>query len=153
MSTAQSQVHVAVGSRYENIELVQLIVEESLARLQLTDKEAADIALAVREAVANAIEHGNRQDPHKQVRVEVDVTGDQVVIRIADEGVGFNPQNVRDPRAPENLLRPDGRGILFMRAFMDEIDYTFRGDGGTIVTLRKRVGEPSPVLNEEDESE
>ncbi len=137
---------MAVGSRFENIELVQVVIAESLTRLQLADEVSEDIALAVREAVANAIKHGNRQDPDKRVEVEVRLDGAEVEIRVTDEGEGFNPQGVRDPLANENLLRPGGRGILFMKEFMDDIDYTFLDQGGTVVTLRKRLsgsGEPT----------
>ena len=150
MGATDQQVQMAVGSRFENIELVQLMVRESLTRLHLSDKDAGDIGLAVREAVANAIEHGNRKDPDKQVRIDVTVSGQEVEIRIADEGDGFNIQKIPDPRAAENLLRPDGRGILFMKTFMDEIDYTFYGEGGTVVTLRKRVGQDPADLTEEE---
>ncbi len=139
MSSIERQVHMEVGSNYENIELVQLVVAESLARLELTEKDSGDISLAVREAVANAIKHGNRADPGKRVEVEVAVRGRDVVIRVTDEGKGFNPHQVPDPLEPQNLLRPNGRGILFMQRFMDEIDYTFRDDGGTVVTLRKHI--------------
>jgi serine/threonine-protein kinase RsbW len=130
---------MVVGSRFENIELVQMVVAESLNRLSLSDDVSDDIALAVREAVANAIKHGNRQDPRKRVEIEVRVGGVEVEIRITDEGKGFDPQGLPDPLAPENLMRPNGRGILFMQRFMDDIEYTFLSEGGTVVTLRKRI--------------
>ena len=152
MSAHDAQVHLAMGSSYENIELVQIVVAESLARLDLTERDSGGIALAVREAVANAIKHGNQADPSKRVEVEVEVKHDhrQVVIRVTDQGSGFDPTEVKDPLAPENLLRPNGRGLLFMQEYMDEIDYTFLAGGGTRVTLRKRLDEPSPEETKEE---
>ena len=100
------------------------------------------VDLAVREALANAIKHGNPQNPDKQVHVDLAVEGDELVIRVEDEGVGFDPGQLRDPLAPENLLRPNGRGIFYMRSFMDDINYGSGPGGGTMVTLRKRVTGP-----------
>ena len=104
MASHDAQVHLAMGSSYENIELVQIVVAESLARLELPERDSGGIALAVREAVANAIKHGNRADPAKRVEVEVVVKRDhsQVVIRVTDQGTGFDPTAVKDPLAPAN---------------------------------------------------
>ena len=140
---------MAMGSSYENIELVQIVVSESLARLELGEKDSGGIALAVREAVANAIKHGNRADPSKQVEVEVAVGDTEVEIKVTDQGSGFDPRKVKDPLAPENLMRPNGRGLFFMHNFMDEIDYTFLAEGGTRVTLRKRLELPDEETNKE----
>src|SRR4029077_11648124 len=84
------------------------------------------VDIAVREAVANAIKHGNRQDPGKKVRVDADMEGADLVIRGEDEGLGFDPSDLGDPLAPAILLKPNGRGIFYMRSFMDDIEYTPR---------------------------
>jgi serine/threonine-protein kinase RsbW len=93
----------------------------------------------VREAVANAIKHGNRLDPAKRVEVEVAIDGGFVEIRVSDEGQGFDPAAVRDPLAPENLFRTNGRGIFYMRRFMDEVSYDAAASGGTSVRMRRRI--------------
>src|SRR5690606_23784796 len=113
---------LAVASRFENIELVQAVVDDLLGRLGLDEEERHWIGLAVREAVANAIKHGNAGDPTKQVEVEVGLESGQVVVTVRDEGGGFDPGLVADPLAPENLLRPGGRGIFYMRSLMDAVD-------------------------------
>jgi len=150
MSDEQS-FHLAIGSRFENIELVQLVLKDSLDRLGLDDDNRHWIDVAVREAVANAIKHGNLQDPEKQVQVDLAIEGDTLVIRVQDEGRGFDPAVLEDPLAPENLLKPNGRGIFYMKSFMDDIQYGVRPGGGTVVTLRKRLarlaGSPSPNAN------
>jgi serine/threonine-protein kinase RsbW len=139
MASRELEVHLVIGSRFENIELAQVVIDDSLKRLDFNDDARYWIGIAVREAVANAIKHGNRQDPGKQVEVEVAVEAEDVVIRIQDEGAGFDPEQVADPLATENLLRPDGRGIFYMKKFMDGIDYRALPHGGTEVTMRKRL--------------
>ncbi len=131
--------HLAIGSRFENIELVQVVLRDSLERLGMEEDARHWVDVAVREALANAIKHGNQQNPSKQVRVDLVVEGEEVVIRVEDEGMGFDPSLLGDPLAPENLLRPNGRGIFYMKSFMDQIEYGAGPGGGTMVTLRKRL--------------
>jgi serine/threonine-protein kinase RsbW len=134
--------HLAVGSRFENIELVQVVLRDCLQRIGMDEDTQHWVDVAVREALANAIKHGNLQDPAKQVHVDLAVEGSDLVIRVEDEGVGFDPSLLGDPLAPENLLRPNGRGIFYMRSFMDDITYGSGPGGGTMVTLRKRFTGP-----------
>jgi serine/threonine-protein kinase RsbW len=135
----EQRFHLAVGSRFENIELVQVVLRDSLERLGMEEDARHWVDVAVREALANAIKHGNEQNPSKQVHVDFAVEGEELVIRVEDEGVGFDPELLGDPLAPENLLRPNGRGIFYMKSFMDEIEYSAGPGGGTMVTLRKRL--------------
>ena len=109
--------------------------------------------LAVREAVANANKHGNGQDPSKRVDIDLAVEGDAVVIRVEDQGEGFNPDAVHDPLAPENRFKRDGRGIFYMKKFMDSIDYGFRPGGGTVLTLRKRLGKSAKSDSSKEEGQ
>jgi len=134
--------HLDVGSRFQNIELVQTVLKTTLTDLGVEEDARHWIDVAVREAVANAIKHGNEQNPDKQVHVDLLVEGDELVIRIEDEGPGFDPSSVQDPLDPANLVRPNGRGIFFMRSFMDDIQYSLRPEGGTVVTMRKRLAGP-----------
>ena len=131
--------HLAIGSRFENIELVQVVLRDCLERLGMEEDARHWVDLAVREALANAIKHGNEENPSKQVHVDLEVEGEEVVIRVEDEGTGFDPAQVGDPLARENILKTNGRGILFMEKFMDEIQYGAGPGGGTMVTLRKRL--------------
>jgi serine/threonine-protein kinase RsbW len=94
------------------------------------------IELALREALANAVLHGNREDAEKKVHVRCECEeGLGVSLVVRDEGPGFDPGQVPDPLAPENLGAEHGRGILLMKQFMDEIHYE---RGGTEVHMRKR---------------
>ncbi|MCP4202488.1 MAG: ATP-binding protein [bacterium] len=144
------QVELSIQSRVENLELVQMVLEETMVHLDVEGRVSYEVGMAVREAVANAIEHGNRSAPEKKVQVALDLLPGELVIKVRDEGDGFDPDGVSDPRAPVNLLRPGGRGILFMKEFMDEIDYTFGLNGGTEVTLRKQVRGAAGSTDEEE---
>ncbi len=134
--------HLDLGSRFENIELAQIVLKDTLDQLGVEEDVREGIDLAVREAVANAIKHGNKQDPDKQVHVDLLLEGDELIIRIADEGAGFDPSAVPDPLAPENILRTNGRGILFMRKSVDDVQFSVQPEGGTVVTMRKRLAGP-----------
>jgi serine/threonine-protein kinase RsbW len=153
VSRPECQFHLALASRFENIELVQVVLDESLRRLACDDDTRYWVGIAVREAVANAIKHGNHLDPGKQVEIDLRVEGEDLIISVLDEGNGFDPDRVADPLEPENLLKPDGRGIFYMGKFMDGVEYRFRDGGGTEVTLRKRItsGVAIPERNQEGE--
>ncbi len=92
--------------------------------------EAAVFALklAVEEGLNNAIRHGNGFDPKKKVRIEFDIDEHRAVVTITDDGAGFNPAVVPDPTADENIEKPCGRGIMLMRVYMDEVEYSVRGN-------------------------
>jgi serine/threonine-protein kinase RsbW len=87
-----------------------------------------NLRVSVAEALANAMIYGNGRDPEKRVRVEVDLTPEQVALVVRDEGDGFDPRDVPDPTLPENLERTGGRGIFLIRELMDEVDYTGCGN-------------------------
>lgn len=104
------------------------------------DEEALfGIDMAVRESIANAVMHGSRQDETKLIDVLFVRSQASLEISVRDRGEGFNPDSVPDPTAPQNILKTNGRGILFMRAYMDEVEYNTHADGGTIVRMMKRL--------------
>ena len=106
------------------------------------DEGVSDVEIALREALANAIIHGNREDRRKYVHVTCRCDPEEVSIAIKDEGKGFDTNNVPDPTAPENIGSVHGRGIHVMKALMDEVRFE---DGGAVVHMRKSSGE-SPAL-------
>ena len=143
MALPAPEVQLSIGSRFENIELVKVVLDDCLRRLNAEDDVRHWMEMAMREAVANAIKHGNKQDPNKRVTVELAIEGRDLVLQVSDEGEGFDPSHIGDPLQPENRFKKDGRGIFYMRRFMDEVDYSFRPEGGTVVTMRKRIGGPA----------
>ncbi len=113
---------------------------EQLAKKAGMDEDAIfRVAMAVREAAVNAVLHGNSYDPDKRITVSFENTGEALVIRIADQGRGLDPETLPNPLAPENLLRGSGRGIFLIRSFMDEVHFKLLNPG-TELTLIKHLG-------------
>jgi len=102
-------------------------------------RDVFGVHLAIEEALVNAICHGNREDPRKQVQVRCRLATDRVRVEIADEGPGFDPSRVPDPTDPGRLENPKGRGLLLMRAFMSRVSFQ---DSGRTVILEKDRGTP-----------
>ncbi len=106
---------------------VQAEVEQALRAVAFAEHDIFAIRLALEEALVNAIKHGNQMDRAKVVRVTYQVSAERFEVQVADEGPGFDPADVPDPTAPENLERPCGRGLLLMRHYMTEVAYHDRG--------------------------
>jgi serine/threonine-protein kinase RsbW len=136
-------VRLQIHSKFDMVDFVQ-VVSDRVAQLAGLDEDAVHwIGVAVRESVINAIKHGNREDYDKLVTVEftftpVDDPG-ELVVRVLDEGEGFDPQEVADPLAPENMLKSSGRGIFFMRSFMDDVVLRRGAEGGMEVRMVKKL--------------
>jgi serine/threonine-protein kinase RsbW len=113
---------------------VQERIVKQLEVREFSPRDVFGVRLALEEALVNAIKHGNRMDPAKQVKIICQISRDKVRIEIEDEGPGFNPDEVPDPTADENLERPCGRGIMLMRSFMSLIEYN---EAGNRVVLEK----------------
>lgn len=128
MGVAQMATELIITSDLAEARRVQEQIEEALQAAGYTEHDIFAIKLALEEALVNAIKHGNQMDPDKRVFVRYHVTAERFDIRITDEGSGFNPEDVPDPTAIENLERPCGRGLLLMRGFMTEVEYHGRGN-------------------------
>lgn len=111
---------------------------EELDRHGYDEAAAFAVKLALEESLNNAIKHGNELDPQKTITIEYQVDGTQVKVAVADQGLGFDPAAVPDPRADENLEKPCGRGIMLMRAYMDEVCYNMCGNRVEMVKCRCR---------------
>jgi serine/threonine-protein kinase RsbW len=140
-------VRLEIHSRFEMLDFVQLVSDE-LGRMYGMDEDAVHwIGVAVRESVINAIKHGNRQDELKKVTIEFSLDAaenpGELVVQVRDQGEGFESGAIADPLAPENLLKSSGRGIFFMRSFMDDVAISRAPDGGTEVRMVKKFGHAS----------
>ena len=129
---------LSLPSRIDTVATAAAAVAEFLSRSGITEDAAFGIDMAVREAVTNAVLHGNHEDENKTVDVTLKSSPDAVEISVHDQGAGFNPENVPDPTADENILKASWRGIFFMRSFMDEVNWLIRPEGGTTVRMLKR---------------
>lgn len=135
----RERIEITISSRFENIELVQVIAEHLCENAGVDEDGSHWVGMAVREAVANAIKHGNKLDVKKKVNATFDLRGSELEITILDEGEGFDPSTVSDPLNPQNLMKTSGRGIFYMKTFMDRIDYNFHPGGGTSLVMTKNL--------------
>jgi serine/threonine-protein kinase RsbW len=106
---------------------VELLIDTVCEDLALNEDHYGNILIAVTEAVNNAIVHGNHNDEDKKVKVEAAKEEDKVIFIVADEGKGFDYENLPDPTAPENIEKPDGRGIFLMKNLSDEVNFDLNG--------------------------
>lgn len=134
----EEKTELILPSRIEAIGEAAAAAAEFARRLGLNDDEAFGIDMAVREAVTNAVLHGNRQSETKTVEVRFKNSPHEVEITVRDEGEGFDPRSVPDPTDPQNILKTSGRGILFMNNFMDTVEWIPHPEGGTIVRMTKK---------------
>ena len=129
---------LTLPSRVEAVNEAAGAVARILGNLGAGEQLMFGIDMAIREAVTNAVLHGNKQDDSKQVRVDIKSSSEEIEISVRDEGAGFNPTAVPDPTTAENLMKTSGRGIFFMRNFVDEVEWSNPPEGGTIVKMTKR---------------
>ena len=111
-------------------------VVAAMAAAGYADKDRFAMRLALEEALVNGLKHGNQGDPARRVSVRYRVGPEQALVEAEDQGPGFNPDDVPDPLAPENLERPGGRGLLLMRAYLTWVRYNDRGNAVTLCKSR-----------------
>lgn len=141
MSTAKHKnLELTIPSSLEQIEAVEELAESAADQMGFSEDERDSLAIAVTEAVNNAILHGNGQDASKKVRIKFLFQESRLTVHIKDEGGGFNPDQVRDPLAPENLLKESGRGIFILSSLMDDVRYEFHDDGTEIILVKEKSG-------------
>ena len=143
MLTRGGTVKLQLHSNFDMLDFVQL-VSDRMAHLGGLDDDAVHwIGVAVRESVINAIKHGNREDARKLVTVEFTFAPtaepSELIVRVLDQGEGFDAEGIADPLAPENLLKASGRGIFFMRSFMDDVTLRRGDEGGMEVRMVKKL--------------
>jgi len=120
------------------------IVSDKLTSIAGMEEDATHwVSVAVRESVINAIKHGNKEDRGKHVTVEFLLTPrerpSEFVVEVRDEGEGFDPEEVANPLDAENVLKSSGRGIFFMKSFMDDVTMSRRPEGGMSVRMSKKL--------------
>jgi serine/threonine-protein kinase RsbW len=141
--TDSHTVRIEFGSAFDMLDFVQ-VVSDYVGRLAGLDDDSLHwVSVAVRESVVNAIKHGNQNDESKRVAVEFTPVPahrpEELVIRVEDEGEGFDPEEIADPLAPENILKSSGRGIFLIRSFMDQVDLQRGKHRGMQIRMVKRV--------------
>lgn len=125
MSYTQS---IEFKSTFEEVEKLEAFLNNLQKELDFDNEYYAKLMLVVSEAVTNSIMHGNKQDASKKVFVEAVANGAGISFTIQDEGDGFEPEDLPDPLAQENLLKTGGRGVFLMNEYADEVEYSDKGN-------------------------
>ncbi len=133
----------SLSSTMESVGEVEAAAEKLAAEAGLDEDACFHVTMAAREAALNAVLHGNEYDPAKQITASFENTGKSLIVTIADQGPGLDPDTLPDPRAPENLLRGTGRGIFLIRSLMDEVHFR-QLHPGTELTLIKHLASDHP---------
>jgi serine/threonine-protein kinase RsbW len=136
-------VRIELPSSFELLDLVQILSDRMTTLAGLDEEGMHWVSVAVRESVINAIKHGNKEDRRKHVTVEFGLSPrenpEQFMVEVLDEGEGFDPATIANPLDAENMLKSSGRGIFFMRSFMDDVSMSRRPQGGMSVRMRKKL--------------
>jgi serine/threonine-protein kinase RsbW len=112
-----------------------------------SEEDIFAIHLSLEEAFVNAVKHGNKMEPSKAVKVDYAIEADKIEICMTDEGEGFDPEVIPDPRYGDNLYKPAGRGMLLMRSFMDVLEYSKKGNSLRMIRYREKRNPKSAVRN------
>lgn len=137
-----TRVSYTLESTLASADKVEHTAAEAAAKLGFDPDECGRISVAIREATINAIVHGNHYDPAKYVTVSFESTPGALTVSVRDQGAGLDPSTIPNPLAPENLLKPSGRGVFLIRSFMDEIRFQNISPGTEIVMIKFVHGAP-----------
>lgn len=134
---SEKQKKLSISSKIEAIDTAVIKSVDFARKIGCSEEAIFGIDMAVREAVANAVKHGNKLDETKEVEITLNKTDDGLEIKVRDFGKGFDVKSVPDPTDPENLLKESGRGLLFMQNFVDSVEWHDHPSGGLIVKMIK----------------
>ncbi len=128
------EIQTVIPSDLSEARRIQEEIESALSSSGFPEHDRFAVKMAFEEAIVNDIKHGNQMDPENTVEVKYQILPDLFMAKITDQGEGFDPDDVPDPTAPENLERPCGRGLLLIRYYMTEVSFA---DGGRTIVLKK----------------
>ena len=139
MAAKTQRIEVMLETLLESVDLAESISMRVAEAAGFPEEEVHKIGMAVREGVINAYNYGNQQDRQKKIMMTVELQPDNMIVRVLDQGKGFELTEIPDPLAEENLLRTSGRGLFLMRAFMDEFAIQKAPHGGTELVMAKHL--------------
>ena len=134
----EQTTELILPSRIEAVAEAAAAAAKFLSSAGFGEEAAFGIDMAVREAVTNAVLHGNRQDEQKTVEITFNASPTALEVTVRDRGLGFDLESVPDPTDSQNVMKTSGRGIFFMRTFMDEVTWSRHPEGGTVVRMTKK---------------
>ncbi|MBS1272342.1 MAG: Serine-protein kinase RsbW [Candidatus Marinimicrobia bacterium] len=127
---------ISIANDPQHVQELIEITERKIIEASIPGEIADDVSIALLEAVNNAIIHGNQRNFNKNVTVRMTIADSKIELVVSDEGTGFDPSQLEDPSQPENIFRPSGRGLFFIRQLMDEVEINSTNTGSEIV-MRK----------------
>ncbi len=139
MKRIANEIEVIISSALDNLDLIQTLTDCITGFMNFDEDSAHWIGMSVRESVTNAIQHGNKLDLTKKVDICFEVGPDQLSIWVRDQGNGFQADEIPNPLDCSNLLKPSGRGIFYIRTFMDEVEFRPMSQGGMEVHMVKKI--------------
>ncbi len=134
---SESRISLSVPSRLDHLDMLQAVAEEVARLVGFGEDARLDLGLAVREGVVNAMKHAHGFDATHPVDVTFDREGNNLSVSIRDEGAGFDPSTIPDPREPENLLRTSGRGLFLIHGLVDELRIVKHPRGMELVLVKR----------------
>jgi serine/threonine-protein kinase RsbW len=138
MPSKPQRMEIVLETLIESIALAEELSVRIAAVAGFDEDDQYKIGLAVHEGVMNAFQYGNQQRRERKIHVIFELHDDKLVIHVVDQGAGFRIEDVPDPREDENVLEDSGRGVLLMKAFMDEVDVLSSAAGGAELVMAKR---------------
>lgn len=138
MSKTSEKICCTISSQLDELHCADRLTEDVAKIASLSDDKKNNLAIAVTEAVGNAIVHGNKENPEKKVYIEFRLRKADIQVIVKDEGAGFNPDEIEDPLLPKNLLKERGRGIFILTELMDRVHFQFTNNGTVLkMTMRR----------------
>lgn len=138
MTAQTNRIEVTLESILDSVDLAEDIALRVAEAAGFEEDDRHKLGMAVREAIINALQYGNRMSPQKHIFFTLELDSEKLLVRVLDEGDGFDLADVPDPLAEENLLRSSGRGILLMRSFMEDFTVAPGPQGGAQLTMAMR---------------
>jgi serine/threonine-protein kinase RsbW len=142
MAAKTQRIEVMLETLLESVDLAESISMRVAEAAGFPEEEVHKIGMAVREGVINAYNYGNQQDRRKKIMMSVELQPETMIVRVLDQGKGFELTEIPDPLAEENLLRTSGRGLFLMRAFMDDFRVEHGPEGGAQLIMIKKLPQP-----------
>jgi serine/threonine-protein kinase RsbW len=139
MAKIANEIEVMITSTLDNIDLIQSLTDCVTSFMKFDEDAAHWIGMSVQESVTNAIQHGNKLDWGKKVEVCYGMAEERLTVSVRDQGCGFQADKIPNPLEGDNLFKPSGRGIFYMRTFMDEVEFRTLATGGTEVYMVKML--------------
>ncbi len=136
--TSTASYSIVVESKPSAVTSVFQQIQARLVDHNFGKDDIFAVHLTLEEAFLNAVKHGNKMDPSKKVKVEYSIDADKIEISITDQGSGFQPEAVDDPRFGENLFKPGGRGLLLMNSYMDMVKFNQQGNSVSMVRYKEK---------------